>query len=81
PLVLFGANNYGARQGLLIVPARFAQALSPYLFGLAIDHFDAGALEFSAALGLLGFAALMLLRDRSAAAQSRAGPHFQSSHI
>jgi hypothetical protein len=44
PLVLFGANNYGARQGLLIVPARFAQALSPYLFGLAIDHFDAGAL-------------------------------------
>lgn len=63
PLVLFGASNYGARQGLLMVPARFAQALSPYLFGLAIDRFGAGALWFSAGLGLLGFAALMLLRD------------------
>jgi len=69
PLVLFGASNYGARQGLLMVPARFAQALSPYLFGVAIDRFGAGALWFSAALGLLGFAALMLLRDRPAAAQ------------
>ena len=63
PLVLFGSGNYGARQGLLMVPARFAQALSPWLFGLAIDRFGAGALWFSAALGLLGFAALLLLRD------------------
>lgn len=63
PLVLFGASNYGARQGLLMVPARFAQALSPYLFGLATDRFGAGALWFSAGLGLLGLAALMLLRD------------------
>lgn len=63
PLVLFGARNYGARQGLLMVPARFAQALSPWLFGLAIDRFGAGALWFSAVLGLLGFAALLLLRD------------------
>lgn len=62
PLVLFGARNYGARQGLLMVPARFAQALSPWLFGLAIDRFDGGALWFSAALGALGLAALMLLR-------------------
>ncbi|MGC1173863.1 MFS transporter [Polaromonas sp.] len=62
PLVLFGARNYGARQGLLMVPARFAQALSPWLFGLAIDRFGAGALWFSAALGALGLAALMLLR-------------------
>ena len=61
PLVLFGAKDYGLRQGLLMVPARFAQALSPYLFGLAIDRFGGGALWFSAALGLIGFAALMLL--------------------
>lgn len=67
PLALFGAKNYGARQGLLMVPARFAQALAPYLFGLAIDRFGAGALWFSAALGLLGFAALMLLQDSSTA--------------
>lgn len=63
PLVLFGARNYGARQGLLMVPARFAQALAPWLFGLAIDRFGAGALWFSAVLGLLGFGALLLLRD------------------
>jgi predicted MFS family arabinose efflux permease len=67
PLVLFGSRDYGARQGLLMVPARFAQALSPWLFGLAIDRFGAGALWFSAALGLLGFAALMRLRDADAA--------------
>ena len=67
PLALFGVKDYGARQGLLMVPARFAQASSPYLFGLAIDRFDAGALWFSAALGGLGFAALLLLRDSSRA--------------
>ena len=61
PLVLFGAKDYGLRQGLLMVPARFAQALSPYLFGLAIDRYGSGALWFSAALGGVGFAALMLL--------------------
>lgn len=66
PLVLFGTRNYGARQGLLMVPARFAQASAPYLFGVAIDRFGAGALWFSAVLGLLGFAALLLLRTASA---------------
>jgi MFS family permease len=63
PLVLFGVRDYGARQGLLMVPARFAQATAPWLFGLAIDRFGANALWFSAALGLVAFAALMLLRD------------------
>ncbi len=66
PLVLFGVKDYGARQGLLMVPARFAQALSPWLFGLAIDRFGAGALWFSAALGGLGLVALILLRSPSA---------------
>jgi MFS family permease len=61
PLVLFGPKDYGLRQGILMVPARFAQALSPYLFGLAIDRYGAGALWFSAALGCIGFVALMLL--------------------
>lgn len=63
PLVLFGSRDYGARQGLLMVPARFAQATAPWLFGLALDHLGADALWISAALGLVGFAALMLLRD------------------
>jgi MFS family permease len=65
PLVLFGVRDYGARQGLLMVPARFAQATAPWLFGLAIDRFGAGALWFSAGLGLVAFAALMLLQDSS----------------
>ncbi|AYQ29280.1 MULTISPECIES: MFS transporter [unclassified Polaromonas] len=65
PLVLFGVRDYGARQGVLMVPARFAQATAPWLFGLAIDRFGAGALWFSAALGLVAFAALMLLQDSS----------------
>ena len=73
PLVLFGAKDYGARQGLLMLPARFAQALSPWLFGLAIDRFGADALWFSAALGLLGFAALMLLQDASRTQKQRSG--------
>ena len=71
PLVPFGVKDYGARQGLLMVPARFAQALSPWLFGLAIDRFGAGALWFSAALGGLGLVALLLLHGPRVA---RTGP-------
>ncbi len=66
PLVLFGTRDYGFRQGLLMIPARFAQALSPYLFGLALDRWGGGALWFSAALGALGFAALMALPGAAA---------------
>jgi len=66
PLALFGTRDYGMRQSLLMVPARFAQASAPYLFGVAIDRFGVGALWFSATLGLLGFAALMLLRTPAA---------------
>ena len=73
PLVLFGVRDYGARQGLLMVPARFAQATAPWLFGLAIDRLGAGALWFSAALGLVAFAALMLLRDTSFTRMHRCG--------
>lgn len=67
PLVLFGVRDYGARQGLLMVPARFAQATAPWLFGLALGRFGSGALWFSAALGLVAFAALMALQDPSSA--------------
>ena len=63
PLVLFGPQGYGARQGLLMVPARLAQALAPWLFGVCLDRWGAGALWLSAALGLLAFGALMALRS------------------
>ena len=61
PLVLFGAGGYGHRQGLLMAPARMAQALAPWLFGVLLDRWGSGALWFSAALGLGAFGALMCL--------------------
>ena len=64
PLLFFGPGGYGARQGKLMMPARFAQALAPYIFGLAIERFGASALWFSIALGLAAFLALLVLRDR-----------------
>ena len=67
PLVLFGPAGYGERQGLLMVPARIAQALSPWLFGLCLDRFDAGAMWVSALLGLAALGALLLLRPVAAA--------------
>lgn len=62
PLTIFGADGYGLRQGLLMVPARFAQAAAPVAFALAVDRFGSAALGLSAGLGLAGLAALLLLR-------------------
>jgi predicted MFS family arabinose efflux permease len=62
PLVLFGPRSYGERQGLLTMPARLAQALAPWLFGLCLNRWGAGALWLSAGLGLLAFVALAALR-------------------
>ena len=61
PLALFGAQAYGHRQGLLMVPARIAQAISPWLFGIFLERWGAGALWLSAGLGLLAFLALLAL--------------------
>ncbi|RZS58460.1 MFS transporter [Sphaerotilus mobilis] len=62
PLALFGSGHYGARQGWLMLPARIAQALAPYLFGLVLDHLQANALWVTAAVGLSAWAALLALR-------------------
>jgi len=62
PLVLFGARGYGERQGWLMVPARIAQALAPWLFGVAIDRWGARSLWLSAAIGAIAVVALLLLR-------------------
>jgi len=61
PLVMFGPAGYGHRQGMLMVPARLAQALAPWLFGLWLDALGAGALWVSAAIGVAAFAALLAL--------------------
>jgi len=69
PLVLFGPRGYGERQGLLMVPARVAQAFAPWLFGLCLDRWGAGALALSSALSLAALAALAVLpRGRTTAA-------------
>jgi MFS family permease len=61
PLVYFGPLGYGYRQGMLTVPTRLAQALAPWLFGLCLARWGAGAMILSACLGLTGLAALLLL--------------------
>lgn len=61
PLVIFGPQGYGLRQGLMMVPARIAQALSPWLFGLALDRWGSGALAVSAGVGVAALAALFAL--------------------
>ncbi|MFM2065964.1 MAG: hypothetical protein RLZZ584_873 [Pseudomonadota bacterium] len=68
PLALFGASAYGARQGLLMMPSRVAQAFAPWLFGLGLERWGMAMLYGSAALGLLAFAALQALPYRAPAA-------------
>jgi MFS family permease len=61
PLALFGPQGYGQRQGLLMVPARIAQAFAPLLFGVCLDRWGAGALWLSASLSAAAFIALWVL--------------------
>ena len=74
PLVLFGPLGYGLRQGLLMVPARIAQALAPWLFGIFLDRWGASALWISVTLGLLAFCALLGLVSPERDAESDAPP-------
>jgi predicted MFS family arabinose efflux permease len=77
-LAIFGPDGYGLRQGLLVAPARVAQALAPWLFGLLLQRSGPAALVFSAALGAATFVALLLLPVRqpagARAAAQIAGP-------
>ncbi len=73
PLVLFGTRGYGQRQGLLMIPARLAQASAPWLFGLCLDAWGAGALWVSGAVGVLAFGALFALPRPSAGPAEVAG--------
>ena len=71
PLVLFGAQGYGARQGWLMMPARLAQAAAPLAFGLALQRWGAQALWLTWLLGLSSLAALLALRGVVTAAAER----------
>jgi hypothetical protein len=65
PLVLFGPSGYGARQGLMMVPARVAQAFAPVLFGMLLDGVGAAAVWLTALLGAAALGALRALRPAS----------------
>jgi predicted MFS family arabinose efflux permease len=62
PLAIFGAAGYGARQGWIALPGRIVGALSPWLFGLALQSWGVNALWLSALVGLAAFALLLALR-------------------
>ena len=62
PLVLFGSLGYGLRQGMLMVPARVAQAFAPLLFGLLLDHWGTASVAATALLGVACALALWRLK-------------------
>jgi predicted MFS family arabinose efflux permease len=65
PLALFGSRGYGRRQGLIIAPARIAQATSPLTFGLLIDRYGASSLLLTSLLMLLALLALLAISPNS----------------
>lgn len=62
PLAFFGAAGYGARQAWIALPGRIVGAISPWLFGLALERWGAGALWLSAGVGLAALTLLLVLR-------------------
>ena len=72
PLAVFGAAGYGARQGLIVAPARFLAALAPAGFGYVVERLGLHALWLTVALSLAAWGALMVLRVPPAPA---AAPH------
>jgi predicted MFS family arabinose efflux permease len=73
PLAIFGAQGYGALQGMLMVPARIAQGLAPWLFGIMLDHWGVQSLWLLGVLSLVSLGTLLALRaDAPAAVPARA---------
>jgi len=62
PLVVFGPQGYGIRQGWLSMPSLVLQALAPWLFGLVLMRSVNAALLLSASLCVAAFVALLALR-------------------
>ena len=63
PLALFGASGYGFRQGMIMAPARFCQALAPLAFAFLLERYGHHALTVTAAIGCAGFLALLALKQ------------------
>lgn len=62
PLALFGDRNYGRRLGVLNVPARLLQAVSPFVFALMLERSANLALGIMAVGSVLALGALLALR-------------------
>lgn len=65
PLAIFGTHGYGRRQGWLMMPAKFAQAAAPFLFGLALTQWGADILWLTFAMGLSVLVALCLISTQA----------------
>jgi len=64
PLALFEPQGYGERTGLLGAPARAAQALSPFIFGVLLERMGIAVIAVSVLLCLAALVALLVLRIR-----------------
>ncbi len=71
PLALYGPAGYGARMGRIAAPARFGQALSPFLFGLAIEKLGSATLVISSGLSLSALIALSWIAMPAASGAKR----------
>jgi len=67
PLTLYGPEGYGARIGRISAPARVAQAMAPFLFGLSIEKIGSMTLLISSALSIAALLALTSLSIPSTA--------------
>jgi MFS family permease len=63
PLALFGPSGYGFRQGMIMAPARFCQALAPLAFAFLLERHAHHALVVTACVGCAGFLALLALKQ------------------
>ena len=64
PLHLFGRESYGARQALMLTPARFVQAAAPALYGVVLDRSAGLAMLLSSGVCLVIFAMTFGLRRK-----------------
>jgi hypothetical protein len=62
PLLLFGAQGYGARQGWIALPGRLVGAVAPWLFGLALERWGLAALWLTGVAGFIAFVLMWRLR-------------------
>ncbi len=61
PLALFGPAGYGRQLGVLMIPARFAQATAPFAFALLLERFGVQSILLTVSLSLMGLACLLTL--------------------